>query len=53
MRLGAGQYEDRVSGWLLERLEQGVEGLVGQLVDFVDNVELEVGLPGGEVDLVA
>ena len=38
--LGGGHHEDDVVGRLLERLEQRVEGGVGDLVGFVEDVDL-------------
>ncbi len=38
--LGGGHHEDDVVGWLLEGFEQGVEGRVGDLVGFVEDVDL-------------
>ena len=39
-RLGGGEDEDHVRRGLLQRLQQGVEGVGGQHVDFVDDVDL-------------
>ena len=44
VRLGGGEDEDDVGRRLLERLEQGVEGLGGEHVDLVDDVDLEAAL---------
>ena len=38
--LGGGHHEDDVVGWLFEGFEQGVEGRVGDLVGFVQDVDL-------------
>ncbi len=46
--LGGGHHEDDVVGGLLEGLEQGVEGGVGDLVGFVEDVDL-VLVAGGAV----
>ena len=39
--LRGGQHEDHVAGRFLERLEQRIEGGVGDLVGFVEDVDLE------------
>jgi hypothetical protein len=39
--LGGSQHENHVSGRLLQDLEQGVEGRVGDLVSFVENEDLK------------
>ena len=39
-RVGGGQHEDHVGGRLLQRLEERVEGGLGELVDLVDDVDL-------------
>ena len=41
LRLRGRQHEDDVAGRLLQRLQQSVEGGVGDLVRFVENVDLE------------
>ena len=46
--LGGGHHEDDVVGWLLEGLEEGVEGGVGDLVGLVEDVDL-VAVAGGSV----
>ena len=46
--LGGGHHEDDVGGRLFEGLEQGVEGGVGDLVGFVEDVDL-VAVAGGGV----
>ena len=38
--LGRGEHEDDEVGWLLERLEQGVPGVAGDLVGLVEDVHL-------------
>ncbi len=53
VRLGGGQHEDGVRRRLLQRLEQGVEGLGGEHVDLVDDVDLHPPFDRREVDLVA
>ncbi len=40
-RLGRAEDELHMLGWLFQRLQQGVEGLLGEHVDFVDDVDLE------------
>ena len=52
MGFGGGQDEDDVRRRLLQRLEQGVGGLVGEHVDFVDDIDLVARLVGGIVDLL-
>src|SRR5690606_37341506 len=39
VRLGGGKDKDDVGRRLLQDLQEGVEGLVGQHVDFVDDVD--------------
>ena len=46
--LRGGEHEDDVVGRLLQRLEQGVEGGVGDLVRFVEDVDFEA-VAGGTV----
>ena len=46
--LGGGHHEDDVLGRLFQRLQQGVEGGVGDLVGFVEDVDL-VAVAGGAV----
>ena len=46
--LGSGHHEDVVIGWLFEGLEEGVEGRVGDLVGFVEDVDF-VLVAGGAV----
>ena len=41
LRLRRGQHEDDVAGRLLQRFQQGVEGGIGDLVRFVEDVDLE------------
>ena len=41
LRLGGGEHELHMRGGFLEGLEEGVERLLGQHVDFVDDVNLE------------
>ena len=50
--LGGAQDEDDVAWWLFQRLQEGVGGLVGEHVGFVDDVDLAGRLDRGEVDLV-
>jgi len=40
VHLGGGEQEFHMRGWLLERLEQTVEGRLRQHMDFVDDVDL-------------
>ena len=47
-RHGRAQYENHVGGRLLHRLEQGVEGVRGNLVHFVDDVDLVSAPSRGE-----
>ena len=44
LRVGGGQHELQVLGWLLQRLQHGVEGGVGEHVHFVDHEDLEAPL---------
>ena len=53
MRFGGGQDEAGVRGRLFQRLEQRVEGAVGEHVHFVDDVDLVAALAGAKADLVA
>jgi hypothetical protein len=53
VRLGGGQNEHGVRRRFLEGLEQGVEGLGGEHVDFVDNVDFVFALGGREINLFA
>ena len=48
-----GEDEDGVRGGLLERLQEGVERLVRQHVNLIDDVDLPLKLRGGEVHLLA
>ena len=41
VRVGRAEDELHMLRWLLQRLEQGIEGLARQHVDFVDDVDLE------------
>ena len=41
VQFGRGEDEQDVGGRLLDDLEQGIEGLLGQHVDFVDYIDLE------------
>jgi hypothetical protein len=50
--LGGREHEHYVLGRLLEHLQEGVEGLGGQHVDLVDDVDLREPADGGEVDPV-
>ncbi len=45
LRLGGGQHKDNVAGGFFQNLEQGVEGGVGDLVRFVQDVDFEA-IPG-------
>jgi hypothetical protein len=47
-RLRGGHHEDDVRRWFLQSLEQRVEGRVGDLMSFVENVNL-VAISGGSV----
>ena len=53
VRLGGAEDELHVLGRLFERLQQGVEGLAGEHVDFVDDVDLEPRTAGPDVDVLA
>ena len=44
LRVGGGEYELEVFGWLFQRLQHRVEGGVGQHVHFVDHEDLEASL---------
>ena len=44
LRIGGGQHELQVLGWLFQRLEHGVEGRVREHVHFVDHEDLEASL---------
>ncbi len=46
--LGGGEHEDDVVGWFFQRFEQRVEGGVGDLVGFVEDVDF-VAVAGGAV----
>ena len=48
LRLRGREHEDDVVGWLFQSLEQCVEGRVGDLVSFVENVDLET-VAGGAI----
>src|SRR5207253_6225825 len=52
-RLGRRKHEDRVWRRLLERLQEGVEGLVRQLVRLVDDVHLVLALRRREAHFLA
>ena len=52
VRLRRGEDEDYVGRRLLQGLQEGVEGRLGQHVDLVDDVDLRRGLVGAEVDPV-
>jgi hypothetical protein len=52
-RFGGGEHEFGVGGRFFERFQEGVEGLLGEHVDFVDDVDLEPGGGGGVADGVA
>ena len=53
VRLCGGQDKDDMGRRLLQSLQQGVEGLVGQHMYFIYNIDLVAGLAGGEVDLLS
>ena len=53
LRVRRGEDEDDVRRWLFEGLEEGVEGLRGEHVDFVDDVDLESVSRGRVLDGVA
>ena len=53
MDLGRGQHKDGVRRRFLESFEQGVERLIREHVDFVDNVDLVFTLGRRKVDLIA
>ncbi len=50
--MGGGQDEDCVGRRLLQSLEEGVEGRVGEHVDFVDDIDLVRPLGGHVLDLL-
>ena len=50
---GRRQDEDNVRRRLLQRLEEGVGGLLGEHVDFIDDIDLVARLVGGVVHLLA
>ena len=50
---GGAEDEFHVLGRLFQRLEERVEGLVREHVDFVDDVDLEAGPAGADVDVAA
>ncbi len=52
MRLGGGENKDDVGGGLFQRLQKGVEGLVGEHVDFIDDVDLVPVLGGKVLDIL-
>ena len=52
MDLGGGKDEFHVSRGLLEGLEEGIEGLPSEHVDFVDDVDFEFSAGGGIRDAV-
>ena len=51
--LGRGQHEDDVGRRLFEGLQEGVEGLLGEHVDLVDDVHLVAAVDRRVADLVA
>ncbi len=51
--LGGGHHEDDVVGWFLQRLKQGVERRVGDLVGFVEDVDFEAVARGAVAGGVA
>ena len=53
VRFGRGEYEHDVGRRLLECLEERVEGLLGEHVDLIDDVDLGAPLDGSEGDPVA
>jgi hypothetical protein len=53
LRLGGGEEEFDVGGRLFQRLQQGVEGVDGEHVHFVDDVDLVAAVGGAEADVVA
>ena len=53
VRLGGGEDEDRVGRRLLERLEEGVPGLLGQHVRLVEDVDLPAAAGGRVGDALA
>ena len=53
LRLGCGEHEFDVRGRFLQRFEQRVEGLLGEHVDFVDDINLEAGRGWGVLDRLA
>ena len=52
MGLGGGQDKDGVRRRFFQRLQQGVGGLLGEHVDFVDDIDLVAGLVRGVVHLL-
>ena len=48
VRLGRREDEERVRGRLLERLQEGVPGLLGQHVGLVEDVDLPVAAAGAK-----
>ncbi len=48
--IGGGEYEVHVGGRLFQRLQQRVEGLLGEHVHFVDDVDLVLALAGRVLD---
>ncbi len=43
VQFGGGEHEIDMGGWLLQGLEQGVEGLGGEHVHFIDDNDAEPG----------
>ena len=52
LRIGGGEQELDVRGWLFERLEERVEAVAGEHVHLVDEVHLETGPDRGVLDVV-
>ena len=52
-RFGGGEHEFGVGGRFFERFQEGVEGLLGQHVDFVNDIDLEPGSGRSVADGVA
>ena len=50
MDVGRGEDHHDLRWWLFERLQQRVEGLGGEHVDFVDDVDLELADGGTKED---
>src|ERR1022692_59966 len=50
--MGRGQDKDHVGRRLLQGFQESIERGAGEFVDLVDDVDLETGSSGGEVDFV-